>query len=114
MTRLDRFVVFLLAAAVIVLFVVQRLPLVYDPGAGRRPVPAPTVPAPGAKIAPTPPAPIEGRVRPPLPSASPGDPLFSVDVEPFRPGTLALGTAFSVGSGVWLTARHVANLGCRQ
>jgi S1-C subfamily serine protease len=104
----------LLAAAIIALFVVQHLPLVYDPGAGRRPIPAPVVPAPSEKVAPRSPAPIEGRVRRPLPNASPGDPVFSITVEPFRPGMVGVGTAFSVGSGVWLTARHVANRGCRQ
>ena len=111
MTRLDKLVILLLAA-IVAMLLVQRLPLVYDPAVGRRPVPAPAervLPTP-----PSPPAPIEGRVRRPLPSASPGDPLFSVTVEPFRPGTVGLGTAFSVGSGVWLTARHVANRGCRQ
>jgi serine protease Do len=112
MTRLDRFVVLLLVTAVIGLFVVQRRPLVYDPGAGRRPVPAPVAPTP--KLAPQPPASVEGRVRRPLPGASPGDPLFNVTVEPFRPGMVSAGTAFSIGSGLWLTARHVANRGCRQ
>ncbi len=119
MTRLDKFVVFLLAVAVIASLVLQRWPGGYDAGLGRRPIPAPAVPAPAvanraAPAVPPVPAPIAGRVRRPLPSAGPGDPLFNVNVEPFRPGMVALGTAFSVGRGVWLTARHVANRGCRQ
>ncbi len=112
MTRLDKFVVFLLAAAVLAMLVVQRLPVAYDPEAGRRPVPAPADRI--ASAAPAVPTPAERRVRRPLPGPSPGDPVFSVNVEPFRPGTLAVGTSFSVGSGLWLTARHVANRGCRQ
>src|SRR5229473_1057107 len=99
MTRLDKFVVFLLAAAVIAMLVVQRLPVAYDPKAGRRPVPAPADRS--ASAPPSVPAPVEGRARRPVPGPSPGDPVFSVNVEPFRPGMLAVGTSFSVGSGLW-------------
>jgi serine protease Do len=112
MTRLDKFVIFLLAAAVFAMLVGGPRPGVFDPAVGRRPVPGPADTA--APPAPTPPATIEGRLRRPLPNPSPGDPLFTINVEPFRPGMVALGTSFSVGGGVWLTARHVANRGCRQ
>jgi serine protease Do len=75
--------------------------------AGRRPLPAPAI-APRA----TEPAP--QRIRRPLPVPDAEDPAFGVTVANIPPGKLALGTAFAVGRGVWLTARHVANSGCAR
>ncbi|MFO1184544.1 MAG: serine protease [Bauldia sp.] len=54
------------------------------------------------------------RSRRPLPAASVNDPLLLVDTEDLAPGMVSTGTAFAVGAGLWLTARHVANPDCRQ
>jgi serine protease Do len=59
------------------------------------------------------PATIEGRERRPpprTPATNPGDPGFVVELGAKHDST---GTAFSIGDGVWMTARHVVD-GCRQ
>ncbi|MEQ9330884.1 serine protease [Thalassobaculum sp.] len=59
------------------------------------PVPRiPEVPGPGA----------------PLPAPSDDDPSFGIELEPQTDGS---GTAFSVGRGLWMTARHAAG-DCRR
>lgn len=114
MTRIDKLAItFTLASALAALFL-QHQPLVYDPDTGRRPIPVPQTPAPGIEVPPQAMAPIEGRVRRPLPGPSPNDPLFAVNVPAIPPHAVATGTSFPVGSGLWLTARHVANGECRQ
>ena len=54
----------------------------------------------------------------PQPSGPGGDnsdaPLFSVDIEDIPQGLTARGTSFPLGTGLWLTARHVVNEGCAQ
>jgi len=130
MNRLDRAViigVFLFAA----FFALGRHSIVYEPGAGRRPQPLPepvpfdnTAPPPRA-LTPsqttTPPLPPPAQTspqrvrRPPLAPPSAQDPVFEVEPDEVKSGTVLLGTAFSVDQrGVWLTARHVASGLCRQ
>jgi len=48
------------------------------------------------------------------PGAIPEAPTFTVEIEPIPPGMTARGTSFPLGNGLWLTARHVANEGCKQ
>jgi hypothetical protein len=107
MTRLDKFVIFCVLVGVIGSLFIQ---LVYNPVLGRRPIPAQPLTAepahPSAEAVPQ-------RVRRPLPSPSPFDPLFSAAVEDVPAGSMMVGTSFPVGAGAWLTARHVANAGCR-
>jgi serine protease Do len=114
MRRIDGLAIaFTLASALAALFL-QHQPLVYDPDTGRRPIPVPPAPVPGIAAPPQAAGPIEGRVRRPLPGPSPDDPLFAVNVPEIPAHAVAIGTSFPIGSGLWLTARHVANGGCRQ
>jgi serine protease Do len=110
MTRLDRVVIILAVLGVIGSLFVQ---LSYDHSQGRRPLPeAPPVtevPTPTPSTAPPPAV----RVRRPLPAATSTDPLVTAAVEDVPPGMMMIGTSFPVGNGIWLTARHVANSGCR-
>lgn len=113
MTRLDRLAIVFTIVALIAVVFGQHPRFVDDPNIGRRPISA----APPAQLEPGAPRvlePVPERVRRPLPSPTPGDPLFSVNVGAIPPHATALGTSFSVGRGIWLTARHVANSGCRQ
>jgi|SRR5581483_2907016 len=132
MTRLDRAVVFLVLIVVAALALGRR-ETVFDPAGGRRPQPpmaAPETPLPLDSATPLPrgvPA-SPGVVRPPLAPTSPqrvrrppleapaaDDPVFEIDTETVKSGTVLLGTAFSVDDrGVWLTARHVASDVCGQ
>ena len=127
MTRLDKvaivFTLFLVLAAVLG----KVTPPADAPDIGRRPLPetppaatAPNGPAPPIAAAPgvappvVPLAPAPQRVRRPLPAASPNDPIVSVNAEAIPPHAVATGTAFSVASGLWFTARHVANGDCQR
>ena len=126
MTRLDK-VAIVFTLCLLVAVILGKIELPADaPDIGRRPIPetppvatAPNVPAPPIAGAPSfpsplPPAPAPPRVRRPLPEASPNDPVVSVDAEAIPPHAVATGTAFSVASGLWFTARHVANAGCQR
>src|SRR5579864_954800 len=48
------------------------------------------------------------------PSADSSAPVFEVDVEGIPAGMTARGTSFPLGSGLWLTARHVVGDDCEQ
>jgi serine protease Do len=116
MRRIDTVaIVVTLCLLIIMVFAQVKLPS-DAPDVGRRPVPE----APPAAVAPTPAAeapelePTPQRVRRPLPDPSPNDPVLNVNVEGIPAGKVGLGTSFSVGNGLWLTARHVANGGCQQ
>ena len=68
----------------------------------------PDDPAPRASVRrPAPVAPPAGR---PLPQASPRDPEIRIELGPKRDSS---GTAFAIGRGLWMTARHVAD-GCAK
>lgn len=82
--------------------------------AERRPIAPAVGEPPPATAAPRGPEPQPARVRRPLPPPSGADPLLLVELEDVAPGAVSTGTAFAVGQGLWLTARHVANAGCRQ
>jgi serine protease Do len=130
MNRLDRAVI--IAVFVLVgLVALGRHSIVYDPGAGRRPqalpelvpfdntAPPPRALPPGQTV--TPPQPPSAQASPPrvrrplLAPLSAQDPLFEVEPDEVKSGSLLLGTAFSVDQrGVWVTARHVASNLCRQ
>jgi S1-C subfamily serine protease len=106
------------ALVFVILFVVPQIVAHYpnfsdsfDEGGGRRPLPAPDVTLPPSQSDVSQPP---GRVRRPLPESAPGDPLISVEAESLKPGEIAFGTSFSIGPGVWLTARHVANSVCQR
>lgn len=47
-------------------------------------------------------------------SANQDVPVFSIDVNKIPAGMTARGTSFPIGNGLWLTAQHVANMGCGQ
>jgi S1-C subfamily serine protease len=108
MNRLDKVAVAVFFG--IVLAVLSRQPSFdFASPAGRRPLPAPAI-APAPRVA----EPAPQRIRRPLPVPASEDPALGVTVADIPPGKLALGTAFAVGRGVWLTARHVANPGCAR
>src|SRR5579862_1740597 len=50
----------------------------------------------------------------PPPPASSGSDAFTVDVEAIPPGSTGRGTSFPLGSGLWLTARHVVGNDCSR
>jgi serine protease Do len=112
MSRLDKLVVGLFFGVVVASLLFRLLPFENDPSSGRRPLPPPA--ADGAPSPPREAAAAPQRARRPLPPPSPGDPIFSVGVADQPPGTVAIGTSFGVGRGLWLTARHVANAGCAR
>ena len=127
MNRLDKAVV-VLVLLFVGIAVLGRHAIVYDPGVGRRPQPLPSISqldhptpraaSPGTTAPQQPPlvqaAPQRVR-RPPLAAPSAQDPIFEVEPDEIKSGTVLLGTAFSVDErGVWLTARHVASDLCRQ
>lgn len=116
MTRLDRFVIFLVLGVVLALIAGQFPSVNYDSSQGRRPLPAAPAPAPSPlpSASLTPPEPAPERVRRPLPNATPFDPLYTAEVEAIPPGMVMIGTSFPIGHGVWLTARHVANASCER
>jgi serine protease Do len=108
MNRLDKAVIVLFLLATVWAVFRQNFPA-YDPEAGRRPLPQ----APQAGAPPEPPG--ERVRRPPLSDPGPLDPIVTVNAEAPKPGSVMLGTAFSVDSrGLWITARHVANEVCQQ
>ena len=115
MTRLDKLAI-VITLALIIGFVLGHLNLPADaPDIGRRPLAPPQTIVPGEppqSAAPLEPAP--ARVRRPLPEPSPSDPTISVNAEAIPPDAVGIGTSFPVGSGLWLTARHVANAECQQ
>jgi len=110
MSWLDRIVVAIVFALVSLMIFGN-----HAPDRGRRPLPPPE-----ARLAPVPapaPPPVtpERVRRPPLLQPAATDPLFGVDVEVLKSGSVTLGTAFPVDArGVWLTARHAANASCQQ
>jgi serine protease Do len=110
MTRLERAaIVFFIAIVVPQIF--AHYPGSFDDGNDRRPLETPDTappPTPDAQGSPG------DRVRRPLPQAAPEDPLITVDTEALEPGTIAFGTAFPIGGGAFLTARHVANADCQK
>lgn len=65
----------------------------------------PDAPAPGDGASP----PASAQAGPVLPTPSPFDPTAEARAEPVLPGST--GTAFAIGPGIWLTARHVVR-GC--
>jgi serine protease Do len=116
MRRIDKAAIIVTLLLLISAVFGQFKPPSDNPDTGRRPVPE----TPPVAVAPSPPSeapalePTPQRVRRPLPDPSPSDPTLSVTVEAIPAGKVALGTSFPVGSGLWLTARHVANGECRQ
>jgi len=119
MRRIDKLAIIATLLLVIGAVFGQFQPPSDNPDVGRRPVPE----TPPEALTPNPPAPSPAagelepapeRVRRPLPEPSPGDPLLNVNVEEIPAGKVGLGTSFPVGSGLWLTARHVANSGCQR
>jgi S1-C subfamily serine protease len=112
MNRLTRALIFFLLAIVVPQIIAHypNFSNTFDEGDGRRPLPAPEETAPPSLSDAPPPE----RVRRPLPEAAPNDPLISVEAESLKPGEIALGTSFPIATGVWLTARHVANGACNR
>jgi serine protease Do len=116
MRRIDKAAIIVTLLLLISAVFGQWKPPSDDPNLGRRPVPE----TPPEAVAPSPPSetpalePTPQRVRRPLPDPSPSDPVLGVTVETIPAGKVGLGTSFPVGNGLWLTARHVANGGCRQ
>jgi S1-C subfamily serine protease len=109
MNRFDKAVIVLFVLATLWVVVRQSFPA-YDPEAGRRPLP---LSPPGAAAPREPPA--ERVRRPPLGDPGPLDPIFTVNAEAPKGGSVLLGTAFSVDQrGLWITARHVASEICQQ